>query len=110
MLQAYDEFLQEKRCAKTKKEPTEEEMDKETDARVDAALDDDGTSVSYMGMLKLCRQIAFFLKDGEQTKERVSGGIEPFVMENDDAVSTLHSVIDQARELTGERPDLVEGE
>jgi len=57
--------------------------------------------------LALCRRIALFLKDGEQTKERDNEGLGAFVLENDDAVECLHDCIDMAREITGEAPDLV---
>ena len=82
----------------------EQVMDAETDKRVDAALDNDGASVSYMGMLKLLRRVALMLKDGEQTEARVKEGLDEFVLENDDAVDTLHEIITEAREITGEKP------
>lgn len=46
--------------------------------------------------LRLVKAIAALRKDGEG-----EDGGEPWVMENDDAVSTLHHLIDQAREFTG---------
>ena len=57
---------------------------------------------------ELCTRIALLLKDGEQTRDRVTEGLEPFVLENDDAVNTLHSLIDEARKLVGGRTDLVD--
>lgn len=57
--------------------------------------------------LAFCRRIAAFLKDCEQTQERTAEGLDPFVLENDDAVECLHDCIDDAREITGEAPHLV---
>ena len=78
-------------------------MDQETDETVRAALDDPD-AVSYMGAIKLLRRMALMLKDGEQTEDRVKEGLDEFVLENDDAVDTLHELITEARELTAEKP------
>ena len=78
-------------------------MDQNTDEMVRAALDDPD-AVSYMGAIKLLRRMAMMLKDGEQTEERVKEGLDEFVLENDDAVDTLHELITEARELTAEKP------
>jgi hypothetical protein len=43
-------------------------------------------------------------QDGELLKEE-NGGEYEFVLENDDAVSTLHALIEEARELVGRKED-----
>ena len=78
-------------------------MYQNTDETVRAALDDPD-AVSYMGAIKLLRRMAVMLKDGEQTEERVKEGLDEFMLENDDAVDTLHELITEARELTAEKP------
>jgi hypothetical protein len=84
-------------------------MDAETDARVNKALGDEDP-VSYTGMLYLCRRIAMFLRDGEQTEERQKHGMDTFELTHEDAAITLHYLIEEARELTGEKPHgLIEG-
>ena len=55
----------------------------------------------YPAMLKLTQQLARMNYDGEEINPG-HGEIEEFVMENDDAVSTLSGVIREAREVLGE--------
>ena len=52
----------------------------------------------YLEMRKFIRSIADMNYDGEER----DGHDEPFVMENDDAVSDLGSLIHQARDIMGE--------
>lgn len=78
-------------------------MNQKTDDIVYVALGDPNF-VSYTGMLTLCRRMAMMLKDGELTEERIKEGLDEFVLENDDAVDTLHELITEARKLTAEKP------
>lgn len=61
---------------------------------VDAYLDNDGLALHRAApdLRKLLEQIAGFTKDGEMVD-----GVE-FILENDDAVNTLHNCINMARE------------
>ncbi len=52
----------------------------------------------YLPMRNFIRSIAEMNYDGEERE----GTDEPFVMENDDAVSSLGSLINQARDIIGE--------
>jgi ABC-type glycerol-3-phosphate transport system substrate-binding protein len=49
-------------------------------------------------------QIADMTQDGEMLEDE-NGAKYEFVLENDDAVSTLHALIDEARELVGRKDE-----
>jgi hypothetical protein len=49
-------------------------------------------------------QIADMTQDGEMLEDE-NGEKYEFVLENDDAVSTLHALIDEARELVGRKDE-----
>jgi hypothetical protein len=49
-------------------------------------------------------QIADMTQDGEMLEDENGSNYE-FVLENDDAVSTLHALIDEARELVGRKDE-----
>lgn len=76
-------------------------------AVADADLHEDD-EISHVKAVEFANTVAMMLLDDEQTKERQVEGLGSFDMGAQDAWETMESLITRARDLTGNKPFLID--